>query len=102
MEPPGSSSVEPNTIQKATNSASESWFNGFRCFVETFYPFDQPGVAFLLAPTSREIGYSPMNLVLFLNLVSCDQRNVLGDCVVAPQTALTFIHLEAVCSLSLG
>lgn len=68
------------------------------CF-ETFDPFDQPGAVFVLVSTPREAVYTPMNLVRFINLVSCCQSNVLGDCVVAPQTALTFFLLVAVCSL---
>lgn len=73
-------------------------------FRHSHYPSYQPGVALYLASASWEVGYSPVNLIHFDNLVSCGQTNMelLADGLVAvsfsmessfgaqPQADLTF------------
>lgn len=86
--------MEPIVVEKVMDGAiRQGWtltlefsLNGFGCFPWLFvhpphYSSDQPVVTCLLAATSWEAGYRPMDLILFNNECSSRHRNIklLGD-----------------------
>lgn len=81
--------VMESAIRKWCNLTFEFSFSGFGLFhllffYHSYHQSDFPGVAFPLASTSWEVGYSPMNFLRFNNIGNCGQRNMnLLDVVVA-------------------
>ena len=96
--PPWPSSIESTLSQTATNGAIWHWCplnlvfttNLFGCCSRLFgyhsyYPSLQFVINFPLATTSREVGYSPVDLKLLNNMCNCSHRNIklLGDGLIA-------------------